>query len=76
MLRLLSATPAGNDVLVTWTSVAGVSYVLERSTDLGGSPRFTPLAANLPGSAGTNTFTDTDAAALPSVFYRVGVNLP
>lgn len=76
VLRLLSATPAGNDVLVTWTSVAGMSYMLERSTDLGDSPRFTPLAANLPGSAGTNTFTDTDAAALPSVFYRVGVNPP
>jgi len=76
VLRLLSATPAGNDVLVAWPGVAGVSYLLERSTDLGASPRFTPVATNLFVPTGTNTFTDTGAAALPSVFYRVGVNPP
>jgi len=29
ILRLLSASPDGTNVTVTWQSVAGVSYVLE-----------------------------------------------
>jgi hypothetical protein len=72
-LRLLSASPAGSDVTVTWQSVAGVNYFLERSTNLAASPRFTPLATNLPGQSGTTSFTDTNAARLTPQFYRVGV---
>jgi hypothetical protein len=73
VLRLLSATPVGTNVLVRWPSVEGVNYFLERSANLGASPPFTTLAINLLGQAGTNTFMDSNAAALPSVFYRVGV---
>ena len=73
VLRLLSATPVGTNVLVSWPSVEGVSYFLERSTNLGASPPFMPLATNLLGVTGTNTLTDTNAAALPGLFYRVGV---
>ena len=56
-----------------WQSVAGVSYFLERSTDLGATPGFTPLATGIPGQPGTTSFTDTNAAALAPLFYRVGV---
>jgi hypothetical protein len=73
VLRLLSATRAGTNVTVTWQSVAGVSYFLERSTNLSASPPFTLLATNLPGQPGTMSFTDTNAAAAPRLFYRVGV---
>jgi hypothetical protein len=73
VLRLLSATPVGTNVLVRWSSVEGVSYFLERSTNLGAAPPFTPLATNVLGVTGTNTLTDTNAAALPGLFYRVGV---
>jgi len=73
-LRLLSATPAGTNVAMTWQSVAGVSYFLERSTDLTLPLLFTPLATGIPGQAGSTTsFTDTNAAAVPRLFYRVGV---
>ena len=72
VLRLLSASPAGSNVTVTWQSVAGVSYFLERSTDLAATPPFSLLATNLPGQAGTTSFTDTNAAVLRH-FYRVGV---
>jgi hypothetical protein len=72
-LRLLSASPAGTKVTVSWQSVAGVNYFLEGSTDLSTSPRFTLLAPNLPGQPGTTTFTDTNAASLAPLFYRVGV---
>jgi hypothetical protein len=72
-LRLLSATRAGTNVTVTWQSVAGMSYCLERSTNLSATPPFTPLATNLPGQASTTSFTDTNAASLARSFYRVGV---
>ena len=58
---------------VTWQSVAGVNYFLERSTNLSASPPFTLLAPNLPGQPGTTTYTDTNAASLAPLFYRVGV---
>ena len=73
VLRVVSASPAGSDVTVTWQSAAGVNYFLERSTDLSATPPFTPLAAGIPGQPGTTTFTDTNAAIAPRLFYRVGV---
>ncbi|MHC1763358.1 MAG: choice-of-anchor Q domain-containing protein [Verrucomicrobiia bacterium] len=71
-LRLLSASPDVTNVTVTWQSVAGVSYFLERSTTLSASPPFSLLAQDLPGLAGTTSFTDTNAAGLTPLFYRVG----
>jgi hypothetical protein len=76
VLRLLSPSPAGSDVNVSWQSVAGVSYFLERSTNLAGSPPFRPLATNLTGQADTTTYTDANAAGAPPRSYRVGVNVP
>ena len=58
---------------VTWESVAGVSYSLECSTNLSATPRFTPLATNLPGNPGTTTYTDTNAVRAGPFFYRLGV---
>jgi hypothetical protein len=72
-LRLLSATPAGTDVTMSWQSVPGVTYFLERSIDLSASRPFTLLAPNLPGLPDTTTYTDTNAAALAPLFYRVSV---
>jgi hypothetical protein len=73
VLRLMSAAAEGNDLTVTWHSVAGVSYFLERSTNLSASPRFTLLVTNVPGQAGTTTFTETNATGWRQLFYRVGV---
>jgi len=72
-LRLLSASRAGTNVTVTWQSLAGVNYFLERSMNLSASPPSTLLAPNLPGQPGTTSFTDTNAATAPRLFYRVGV---
>ncbi len=72
-LRLLSATPGGNDVTVRWQSVVGVTYFLERSTNLASSPCFLPLASGIVGQPGTTSFTDTNAASLAPLFYRAGV---
>lgn len=70
-LRLLSALPDRTNVTVTWQSVAGANYFLERSTNLV-SP-FVPLATDIPGQAGATSCTDTNAAGLIPLFYRVGV---
>ncbi len=71
MLRLLLGSSDGINVAVSWQSVAGVSYFLERSTNLA-SP-FTPQATGIPGQSGTTSFPDSNAANLAPLFYRVGV---
>jgi hypothetical protein len=73
VLRLLPPSLVGKDVVLCWPSLEGVSYFLERSTDLGAAPPFTPLATGLSGPTGTHTFIDTNAASLPTLYYRVGV---
>jgi hypothetical protein len=73
VLRLVSALRTGGNVTVRWQSVAGVSYFLERSTDLSATPPFMLLATNLPGQPGTTTYTNINAATAPRLFYRVGV---
>jgi hypothetical protein len=70
-LRLVSALPTGATTTVTWQSVAGVNYFLERSANLA-SP-FTLLATNIAGQVGTTSCTDTNATTTGPVFYRVGV---
>jgi len=75
-LHLLSASPTGNNVTVTWQSVVGVNYFLERSTNLGSSPPFVLLDANIPGQPDTTSYTDTNAIGSGPFFYRVGVSVP
>ena len=56
---------------MTWQSVAGVNYLLERGGDLG-SP-LTLLATNILGHAGTTSYADTNATGAGPFFYRAGV---
>jgi hypothetical protein len=72
-LRLLSASAVGTNVTVSWQSVAGVDYLLERSANLWASPPFTLLAPNLPGQPRMTSYTDTNAARLAPLIRRVGV---
>ncbi len=72
-LRLLSASPVGINVTVSWQSVARVNYFLERATNLSPTPLFTPLATGIPGQPGTTTYTDPSALGGGPFFYRVGV---
>jgi parallel beta-helix repeat protein len=74
VLQVLSVTNAVSGVTVSWQSVAGVNYSLERSTDLSATPPFTLLATNLPGQTGTTTYADTNAVGTGPFFYRVGVS--
>jgi hypothetical protein len=73
VLRLISASLNGTEVTVTWESVAGVSYYLERSTNLAAPPYFTAQATNLMGGPQTTSYVHTNIAGPGPFFYRVGV---
>jgi parallel beta-helix repeat protein len=60
-------------IIVTWESVGGKTYSLERSTNLGNQPAFSLLQSNIVGQWGTTTYTDTNAVGPGPFFYRVGV---
>ncbi|HLX69195.1 MAG TPA: choice-of-anchor Q domain-containing protein [Verrucomicrobiae bacterium] len=64
-------SPAG--LVVSWQSVSNRTYFLQASTNLGTQPAFTTIQSNLPGQAGTTSYTDTNAVGNGPFFYRVGV---
>jgi hypothetical protein len=72
-LRIISALPTGTNVTISWQSVAGVNYLLERSTNLvGPASVFMPVATGIPGQDSTTCYVDTNAVEQGPVFYRVG----
>jgi hypothetical protein len=72
-LSLLSASIDGTHVTVTWQSVSGVNYSLERGTNLAPPSLFTPLVTNLRGQPGLTSYTDTNTAGASPLYYRVAV---
>ncbi len=76
VLRLLAPATDGTNVTVSWQSVPGVNYFLERSPSLAAPSSFTAMATNIFGQSGTSTYTDTNAVGSGPFFYRVGVSVP
>jgi hypothetical protein len=73
-LRVVSVSWTGIGVTLSWQSVAGVHYFVERGTDLTKpGPAFVPLATNIPGQDGITTYYDTTIEGAGGFFYRVGV---
>lgn len=70
VFRMLSTSADVIGLDVTWSSVNGKSYWVERATDLSG---FSTVASNLVGQPVTTTFSDTSATNSGTFFYRVGV---
>ena len=73
---LLKMSIVANNVLeitVTWQSVSGVTYFLQRATDLGTQPAFSTIQTGIAGQPGTTSYTDTDTTDSSVYLYRVGV---
>ncbi len=77
---LAMVTPAATNttagVKVTWQSASGISYFLQRSTNLISQPPFTTIQSNITGQTNTTSYTDTTATGNIPYFYRVGVTAP
>jgi hypothetical protein len=81
VLRLVSVTPSASIVTVSWQSVAGVNYFVQRGSSLASTNNnwaasLVLLATNIPGQVGTTTCADTNSPGAGPCFYRVGVNGP
>lgn len=71
VLKLLTPQPDPNGVVVSWQSVLGHSYLLERATNANGP--FSLLQGNISGQSGTTSVTDTNPANGHPILYRVAV---
>jgi len=70
------ATNTTTGIKVTWQSVSGITYFLQRSTNLDSQPPFTTIQSNITGQTNTTSYTDTSATGNVPYFYRVGVIAP
>ncbi len=62
---------AGTDFQISFPTVLGKFYLVERTTDLSASPWPTIVLDNIAGTGGTLTVTDTNVALPSRIFYRV-----
>ncbi|HEY9509265.1 MAG TPA: choice-of-anchor Q domain-containing protein [Verrucomicrobiae bacterium] len=73
LLQMYSPSNSLEGITVTWQSVPGKTYFLQRSSDLATQPAFSSIESNLVGQAGFTSFTDSTATNHSACFYRVGV---
>ena len=73
VLKLASPTNSFSGMKVMWQSVSGVTYYLQRSTNLSSQPPFTALVSNLTGQAVSTSYTDASATNATPYFYLIGV---
>ncbi len=71
-LQPLPPTNNASGITVSWQSVSGILYNLQRATNLSGQPPFTTIQSNIVGQAVTTSYTDTAATNNVPYFYRVG----
>jgi hypothetical protein len=70
-LRITAVERIGADIRVSFTSVVGKSYRLERCNVVGGA--WTNIVDNLPGSSSIQQATDIAGATRSAGFYRVSL---
>jgi hypothetical protein len=70
-LRIRTVSFQAGDAVVTFDSVSGKSYALERTSALGVAPVWSLVQDNISGTGAAVSITDPGAAGQPSRFYRV-----
>ncbi len=73
VLKMLAPSNSVSGVTVSWQSVGGKTYYLQRGTNLAQQPALSSLQSNLVGQPGLTSFTDTTATNASPYLYRVGV---
>ena len=73
VLKMLAPSITVSGVTVTWQSVSGKTYFIQRSGILSDPSSFSTIQNNIAGQAGTTTCIDTTATGSGPFFYRVGV---
>ena len=69
LLQMISAIPTNNPaaVVVSWQSVSGKNYLLQRSSNLSS---FSNVQSNIVGQVGITVYRDTNAVGSGPFFYR------
>ena len=73
-LRLLAPAVSPPGLVLRWSSDTNHAYLVERTTSLEPPTTFSLLGTNIPGLAGSTTYTDTTAPSTRAAFYRVGTD--
>jgi parallel beta-helix repeat protein len=73
VLKMFAPSKTASGIAASWQSVNGITYFLQRCTNLKAQPAFTSVQSNLVGQIGTTVFIDTNAVGQGPFFYRVGV---
>jgi hypothetical protein len=68
--RTPGVAKSGNDMLVSFPSVSGKTYTVERSDTLQ-TGSWSAVRSGIPGTGGTVQVTDTGGGTQPRRFYRV-----
>ncbi|MBN8460699.1 MAG: hypothetical protein J0M04_22950 [Verrucomicrobia bacterium] len=71
LVKNFAPAPGGGFTL-TWDTVTGKTYRIERATSLA-PDQWTPLQINIQGDGTSKTFTDANPGSAPCVFYRIAV---
>ena len=61
--------PGNGETVLRWSSVAGKSYAVEKSTDL--TAGFYELVSEVSATPPVNTYTDVNPPGVSGVFYRI-----